>query len=109
MEVMGYIIIAVLIGVLIWAIYQLIYIDRKIKKSQKDRKELFRVLDEQRSKNNALLEWFHDGGICPRCGCTESEVSPKPHRCERCGTWFNKTHKIRKCTGCGFCMEVSYE
>jgi hypothetical protein len=95
MEVYMYL--AILIGIVILAIYQWVDIDRKSKKRHEDRKEEFRSLDEQRSRSNVLLEWFSEGGMCPRCGCAESEVSPKPHQCER------------KCTGCGFCIEVSYE
>jgi hypothetical protein len=107
MEHMEYMLIAVLICGSIFMLY-LMYKDYKFTKKQEEERDKERIHDdEERSRNRKILDWFYDGGECPKCGCAESEISPEPKQCKQCGTWFNKSHKVRKCAGCGFNVEVT--
>lgn len=50
----------------------------------------------------AAINWFSDGGACPRCGSGESEVHPKPWQCDKCGAMHHTFHVRRTCNACNY-------
>jgi hypothetical protein len=71
--------------------------------------KLLKKIGEESDRSMEYLDWFVEGRECPRCGGTESETEPKPHQCEKCGTWFGKSVKKRTCLGCGLTMQIARE